>query len=621
MAIVEIPLLNSENFYPVGVDLLPGYHTKHFLTDWWQETLYYFQKFNKFYDNDCPQYFVLKEFTDRVCIQIDVPETYIGVNLVYVDSDGEIQGLTSVAASTMTVTGDEYNGIQMTRYQFDLLMSDNFSTEQKFFWLLDVFDETAATNKYISEPVWVKEEHEDTILIEYRHSKNDYDVIFVEMSASFSHRLKGNLTFTNNKLERTVFRSQTAKLRQLYARNWRLYKLELGFPTDGVNDVDIDKLANIQKCDEVYYDGKRLILAEGAEIEVSEFGSRYPLRVATIDLEEYDQKNSSVFESGGEVYIMPLGAVIGFPYLITSLSLSGVGSPGDPFPDFMLSYIAELFSVEILDSAAETAMIAQLNADAAGYGITGIYHDVSDYLYFARGTGETYVLNSISQLIKPLRIDYATTPTDTTQTITVNQLGLTVMSTRRLSDDLEVIPRYQYTGDFSEILDIPAPAYDDYYMYIYCDNQQSTISISNIGKTITAVAGQVSAGIQQVSITGGDISSFDAAFLRSAASTLKGYDMIDMGISTIDAATFTIINTSDWKQLNRWSFELNDFNVATCDSVYNDFYSNIASFYLGAFGDGAGTISVINQTTADNPGAGSLTSRIDLLALGYYPEF
>lgn len=621
MAIVEIPLLNSENFYPVGVDLLPGYHTRHFLTDWWQNTLYYFQKFNKFYDNNCPQYFVLKQFDQRVCIQIDVPETYIGINLVYVDSDGEIQGLTSVAASTMTVAGDEYNGIQMKRYQFDFLVGDTFSTEQKVFWLLDVYDETGATKKYVSEPVWVKEDHEDTILIEYRHSKNDYDVIWVELNASFSVRLKANLTFINNKIERTVHRVQTAKLRQLWARNWRLYKLELGFPTDGVNDVDIDKLANILKCDEIYYDGKRLILAEGAEIEVAEFGSRYPLRVATIDLEEYDQKNSSVFESGGEVYIMQLGAVVGFPYLITSLSLSGVGSPGSPFPDFMLSYISELFSAEILDGTAETAMIAQLNSDAAAFGMAGTFHIVSDVLYYTRGTGETYVRSGFSQLIKPLRIDYATTPTDTTQTITVNQLGLTVMSTRRLSDDLEMLARYQYTGNFTEVLDIPAPAYDDYYMNIYCDNQQSSISILNVGNTINALSGQVSIGLQFATIIGGAIGAFEDTIFRSAASSIVRYELPDMGISSIDSGVFTIVNPNDWKQLNEWNFDGNDLNEAYLDGLYNNYYSDVASVYLGAFGGGAGTLSVFSQSTLDSPGAGSLTSRMDLLLLGYNPAF
>lgn len=118
---------------------------------------------------------------------------------------------------------------------------------------------------YVSEWIDLKSLHTNTVLIEYTHDENDFDMVF-ETGIELKLRVHGEVAQFQPGSDRTVFVDQPRNLTQLFGKSFSTEKFIIG-DTWGVPDYMIEKINNIFLCSTVLIDGKQYVGNEGAKFE------------------------------------------------------------------------------------------------------------------------------------------------------------------------------------------------------------------------------------------------------------------------------------------------------------------------------------------------------------------
>jgi len=123
----------------------------------------------------------------------------------------------------------------------------------------------ASLEDFTSQPFEIAAEHINTTLIKYKHSDNDYDVVF-DTGIEFQLRVESLVDYDSPKANRDVYYDQPHNSTQLNSVTFRNFKLYLGFQW-GLPQWMFDKVAHILGCDQVTYDDIAYQVAPDAEFE------------------------------------------------------------------------------------------------------------------------------------------------------------------------------------------------------------------------------------------------------------------------------------------------------------------------------------------------------------------
>lgn len=612
MPLVTFPLLNSENFYEVDAPVSNDFHTKHFLSDWWKDTLYYWQKFNRFGDAK-EQFYVLKQLNDVITIQFNFPTTGATFSLKMYDCYGAETSVSPATYMTQTdIAGNVYDEggtiapIPLRTIQYKFKPSDIIGTDEGIYYFVLMVDE-GVERYFISEPTYIKATHEDTILISYNNSVNDYDVAF-SLNPEYSVRLDATLAHPNNKLDIVSFRNQKANLRNVRAINYRNYILTIG-ASGGTNSIIVDKISNILKCDNTSFDGKRMLLAEGAEVEVNPFSQNYPLSTITIELEEYQNEDSVAWGDAGLIYIMDLG---GFPYAIPSFVMAD--SSGSY--SMLDSYVTQV--AEAHDTTMEDAIIAKANVDIAAFGKIGSFKKVSGALYYERGVGETLYRSAFKKFDTCLIVTFTAVTTARDVLFGFNQTGECVLSTWDTPDfgtpTIEISPEL-YIGD--DIDSASVPSNGKFTSYFYTDNTCTKLRVEAdiTDKIITSLSGDCSKSLAEFVFKGATISQLDLSFLFNSATELRTLNWQYTTIDSVDTSGFNVAQPNWWRYFNFIYLLENSLDPTALDDVLNDYQTEILYTYFGLAP--VGVIDLRNQTPAATRTSASDLAVTNLTATGY----
>lgn len=177
-------------------------------------------------------------------------------------ADIEAFGFYQLAASfrvyEFTITDMPYEGI----FYFDL-RSDNMTT------------------RYFSNPFSWKEVQEDTILLQYRNTFNDFDMIF-ETGIELQFRVEGTVQLFTPRSDSVVYFNQRKNPSQLSATPYRTWSLIIGTGR-GVPDWVLDLCNFIMATDTKKVDRLQFERNEGADWEVQRVDN-YPLSSASIEI-------------------------------------------------------------------------------------------------------------------------------------------------------------------------------------------------------------------------------------------------------------------------------------------------------------------------------------------------
>lgn len=138
--------------------------------------------------------------------------------------------------------------------------ADLTSVPEGIYWfLMEVSGEF-----YLSEPQFVSESHENTILFAYTNNRNEYGVVFE--STTYFFRCESILSeFVPGSREK-VFEDEPANIYTLSSYPFRVFKLIIG-DAKGVPDWVADKINRIFSCKTVYLDNKQFARTDGSKME------------------------------------------------------------------------------------------------------------------------------------------------------------------------------------------------------------------------------------------------------------------------------------------------------------------------------------------------------------------
>lgn len=607
---LRFPSSQPIKFYPAIVEIDNAYHS-YWMDDYAMQLIQpVHMRRNAFRGNQ--NYYYTKVQNDQwitVVFEFAISNTPT-FSLRFRDKDGNITPVSPSAYMTQySIAGNNWDGEPLKYVQYKFKVSDILISAQGFYQLEVVATFSASGGQvynYLSEWLDVKNTHPNTILFDYFNSINDFDIYFLA-NPILQLRLPAYKRMGTPQFEDVTYRNQNVDLKLLSSRAYRMFDLFVGY-NGGISDFHVDKLRYATQCDTLKIDNKRVIKSDSGEFSVTPIPN-YPLYRVEMQIEEYKPKEAGTFFEDNGLFIVSTGS---FPYAITELILS----EGATDYDFLGTYYVGS-SVEFLNTADEAAFLAQLNASLTAMSLTGEFVKVGNAIYFQKDT-DTLTKNSIAVCRKVLTIDFATTPIDTAQVFNIVQgIGYSAISLYRESTTKEnIAPIQRYIGNFSATIDVEdySPSdYDGYRIYLYCNDLQTSLEVTNAGKTIYTLNGGVSSILENVLFNGGVVSNFNTDLLIDAAQTIQSITYSDFGISTIDSSCFDVIETGDWENVLSVDLALNDLADAGQDDFYITYHDKV---YL-PYSLTGGALSTVLQTTSSLPTSASLSQRTAMQLDGY----
>lgn len=286
---VDIPHACPVRFVPVSPEYDPRYNTKHFDDFWFHEQLRSFEQPAKYY----------QKWQQNDVIKIQVKSTVGQPEITIYNHEQKIV----IAPLLMTlvptsIIGQPWNIYEITLSIGTIKLGDPLDEGYYWFRMLAGVGEDQA--QAISEGIWIKEKHEDTVLAEYSHNENDFDTIW-ETGYAPSMRIPGVLLPMEMNFKRATssYDDQIKNHKKLSSVPYRNIKFII---TDdnglGVPPWIADKLNFIFSCSSVKLDGKNYVADEGAELEKQRIAG-YPKGAWTIDLREGTAYSKRVNGGGG----------------------------------------------------------------------------------------------------------------------------------------------------------------------------------------------------------------------------------------------------------------------------------------------------------------------------------
>jgi hypothetical protein len=274
----SIPELNPVLFYQTTRANLSKYFTR-FLGDFmFNERLYEWQQ---------PSDYIQVWQTDDI-INLQFESTFDPITVKLVNENGN-------AVITLPSLSKIANKYQPGTYCYEANMSLAGLTTGFYYLQLELGASGPSQIIMVSPCQYISSAPLDnTLLIEYYHSKYHNDVIF-ETGIKFQLRIHGNFGFldkarkdefyTDEKWNNTLLNSKSAKQWPVYFGD------EFGLPDEMINLLD-----NIWSCDTVTVDTKLLGIADGTKPEyvTVDDTSHYPKRGMKLTLQEGINRNSKV---------------------------------------------------------------------------------------------------------------------------------------------------------------------------------------------------------------------------------------------------------------------------------------------------------------------------------------
>lgn len=271
---------------------------------------------------------------------------------------------------------------------------------------------------YVSEPIYLRDQHPSTKLLEYSNTVNNFDVFFHTHSVSFQLRVESHLhSLTPNSID-TTFEDELVDITLLDSIPYNTYT----WAARAIPEWMVNKVNRAFSCDLLRWEGKYFTKDKDAKFDMVG-GSNEPLKGMSIAVRPaknlYSQQN--IFVDPILVYtILNNGDSNGptrFPYFLKTATLNRTGAPS-------INLLVDINGVntigayttncmEIRDTSDELLVLNYCNLDRKPYhGQLGSYSGVTngsgDYslYYYPHATEQNYITSTWMVLSKPMIIRF-----------------------------------------------------------------------------------------------------------------------------------------------------------------------------------------------------------------------
>lgn len=198
------------------------------------------------------------ELGDTLVLQ--APSYGAPTNLILRDTFG-IQAISIPwTLKDVTITNQTFQIYEISQ-PLAVLQEDRYQAEFSY------YDENGDAVPQISDILSIQEEQLQTVLITYRNSSNNFDVIF-NTGIEFQFRVEGSIEQLTAKNNRNTYEDQDANLTLLSATPFNQRKFYLGYQY-GVPEWVWEKVNWIQSVNQTAYDGVSYQVDQGAEWEIN----------------------------------------------------------------------------------------------------------------------------------------------------------------------------------------------------------------------------------------------------------------------------------------------------------------------------------------------------------------
>lgn len=349
--IVQISPVNELRFVPDGITL---------------PSLYNYFQFDRQFDylQRLPfqiksPYKYRKQTDDRVCVQISTD-----LNNVEIEAREWVTGaLLATIPYDVNVyyPGKEYEGTLLQTLQWTFKISDEMGfTGTCSFVIKGEVPVSGEVVYFPSEPILIQNKWPGTVLINYNHNKNDYDIIF-SLNPAFSHRVDGYLIYEDTPSTDVQFENQYDVTETLKSYTKRRFRLEIG-GYKGIPRYYLDRFANVFKCKYIKIEGFSYSKDNGAQLEF-EKSDTAGLFNASILLQETNPVDSYTFIAKRFVRLLKAS---GYPYAVLD---SGLASPSQIY-----WLIQSGVNPAVINNPTDlNNQVSAWNAAASGLGLNGTF--------------------------------------------------------------------------------------------------------------------------------------------------------------------------------------------------------------------------------------------------------
>jgi hypothetical protein len=251
---IDIPYANGLRWVPVDPVYDPRYNTKHFDDFWFSEQILQFEQQVQYYQK------VQQNDKIKVYVRSAVGQPQISV---YNCEQREVIAPMLMIKQTTSLIGQPYD-IYLLELDFATIDGGNPLAEGVY-WLYMIAG-AGPYAKAISEGIDVKQVHPNTMLFEYTHNENDFDIMFEIPDLVFQCRVDAMIRQTDTDFKRTssLYDDQVKNRKLISSIPYRAHKIIVGASDGtGVAPWVADKMSFIFSCSSVTGDGKEFALDEG----------------------------------------------------------------------------------------------------------------------------------------------------------------------------------------------------------------------------------------------------------------------------------------------------------------------------------------------------------------------
>jgi len=277
MAYIEISKLVPLNVVDQNRTLLDNYHWKH--QDAWMSH----EQFMEMESGPCkPQKF---QNNDILFLQVmsDFSPIFVKVRRV---STGEI-----VLSHQMTNVAT----VGLKSYFEDQIAFDNLTLFAEGKYQVEFYGGDPIQISLITEPIYIKESHENTLLCKYYNAFNDE--ILWETDIYFMFRFDGVIPFEKTGSTKTVYIDQIYNAKTVKGKSFRIFKLVCG-TQGGSPKWQFDLLEEIMCQTNVEFDGKAFTGIVGSQFNIKPI-DRYPYWYGDMEVMESLNKSAKRFSGSG----------------------------------------------------------------------------------------------------------------------------------------------------------------------------------------------------------------------------------------------------------------------------------------------------------------------------------
>lgn len=594
MTWLQISPINELRFVTKDVPLNALYNYSQFDRVWAYNQLKPFQK------KDLYKY--RKQKNDKNCIQINTNISFPRIEVREIIT-GAI--LTTINPSSFAdIPGMEYNGEPLRTHQWLFRLEDVLPsfTGTCFYVLTGADPGTLEVVYYPSEPIWVKEKWEQTILLEWSHDKNDYDIIF-SMNPQFSGRFDGYLEYQETDSIDTQFDDQNYSTITLNSETRRKFSLEFGM-YKGIPKYLLDRLSNFFKCRYIKVDGWKYTKDEGAKLEFEQ-SQTATLFNASIVLQEAVPVDSYTFRVSNELTILSLS---GLPKMILVLGLNK--NPG------LVNFVTFTEPVVIDDLTDAQNLVSEWNNELLQNGLNGTFSIKNNSIIYIPDYYEN-ITPVVTTLDKFFSINFNLTGAAATITQQISSNGYKFgvdWGDGTNSYDAGTLQNISHTFDNEGVESRVVRLFhaDNILAYVLA-NSVYTAKLISLGGTMSA-----NLKTFNLSFLDSSVVTLNLGLLQVTKSDLELLQVTDSSVQTIGNPF--ILETPDpdaFKFLDLIDFSNNELTVATIEDFVTDFVDNANYVFNGI----NRTITMDNQTPSAPPNPATAADIIVLQGAGWTTNF